>query len=176
MAPSYMMTKRGAKKVIDEGNSVYELNKKSSSAISWRCERHYQGCKSTIRTSVESFEADAPVIIHRSEVICEHPNDCSEISARCAVAAMKLHVTNNRTIGSSREIVNLTLNHVDQHTKMQLPGLNVMSRNIRKWRNRVVNAPAIPQNRTGFMIPESISTFPDNSKFLMYDSGVNDPD
>ena len=83
---------------------------------------------------------------------------------------------NNRTIGSNREIVNLTLNQVDQHTKMQLPGLNVMSRNIRKWRNRVVNAPAIPQNRTGFLIPESISKFPDNSKFLVYDSGVNDPD
>ena len=59
---------------------------------------------------------------------------------------------------------------------MQLSGLNFMSRNNRKWRIRVVNAPAIPQNRTGFMIPESISKFPDNSKFLVYDSGMNDPD
>ena len=130
-----MMSKRGARKVIDEGNSVYELNKKCSSAISWRCERRYQGCKSTIRTSVESFEADAPVIIHRSAVICEHPNDSSKIAARCAVAAMKSRVTNNCTIESTREIVNSTLNQVDQHTEMQLPGLNTMSRNIRKWRN-----------------------------------------
>ena len=93
MSPSYLLTKRGALKVIDDSYSVYELNKKSSKFISWRCENHYQGCKSTIRTTIESLQSTEPEIVSRSDNICEHPNDQAKVNARIAVADLKSRIT-----------------------------------------------------------------------------------
>ena len=58
MPHAYSRTKRGAKKVVDESSTVYEVNKISSKTVSWQCEKPYQGCKATINTSFESFVTD----------------------------------------------------------------------------------------------------------------------
>ena len=74
----------------------------------------------------------------------------------------------------TREIVNRTLNDFAHYTKMQLPGINIMSRSIRNWKAKTTLAPAIPKKRTDFVISERVAKFPNESPFLVYDSGVDD--
>ena len=116
-----------------------------------------------------------PIIIKKSVVECEHANDPAKVAARVAMSAMKKQVCDRNTLGTTREVLNSTLSKVDRDTKMKLPGINIMSRNIRKWRSKAINAPTIPETRTGFTIPQAISVYPDGSKFVVYDSGPTDP-
>lgn len=176
MAAAYLITKRGSLKIVDENNSVFEYSKKSSKAVIWRCENRYNGCKAIIHTSLSSYGSDEPDIVFRSERVCDHPNDASKVAARQAMSQLKLSIERNASLDTTRQKVNETVSSIDTNTRMQLPSLNVMSRSIRKWRNRAVNTPALPQDRAGFIIPDSIAKFQDGSNFLVYDSGSNDTD
>ena len=172
MSAHYITTKRNSKKLVDENFSVFELHKKSAKVIYWRCELCYIGCKSRVHTTASSLNLESPEIIHRSAAQCQHPNDGAKVAARSVVSRIKSAV--GQTVGPTRDIINSALAEVNIHDKTELPSMGTLSRNVRKWRNLTLNAPAVPLKRTGFNFPESISLHPDGTKFLVHDSGSED--
>ena len=74
-------------------------------------------------------------------------------------------------MGPTRETINSALAGVNIHDKTELPGMGTLSKSVRKWRNRTLNATAVPLKQIGFDFPESISLHPDGTKFLVHDSG-----
>ena len=60
----------------------------------------------------------------------------------------------SRTCVPTREAVCSSVASCNTYYKMFLPNTNTISRNVRRWRNLVTDAPAIPTARTGITIPE----------------------
>ncbi|CAI9724491.1 Hypothetical predicted protein [Octopus vulgaris] len=51
-----------------------------------------------------------------------------------------------------------------------------LSRNIRGWRQKKSQAPLIPTGRSGYIIPEEYRFLENGEKFLLYDSGEDNPE
>ena len=62
----------------------------------------------------------------------------------------------------------------DEHALSQMPSTSQLSRNIRRWRQGEDNAPATPQERFGYEIPESYRSLDSGEQFLQFDSGAED--
>ena len=182
MDPFYLRTtktKKNAFKLVDSENHVYEQHRKSEEVIYWKCEQSYFGCKSRVRTSADIFGTDVPRIVYRSEVAHNHPADRAIVSTRSNMVKLKQSISGSRTCVPTREAVCSTVASCNTHEKMFLPNTNTISRNVRRWRNPVMDAPAIPTARTDFTIPEQSSKYDDGTDgtdFLVYDSGENDAD
>ena len=70
----------------------------------------------------------------------------------------------------SQELVNL-----NDCVLAEVLKLTHIYRNVRRWRQVEDNFPPIPQEITGFSIPPEYSYLDNGSKFLQYDSGIDDP-
>ena len=179
MAPFYFKTSKAKKqafKLVDDENYVYEMHSKSPKAIYWKCERCYYGCKSRIHTTPDEFGENIPNIVHRSETSHNHPADKAKVAARAKISDLKNGISVSQSCVPTRELVGETVSSCNAFEKMQLPNISSISRNVRRWRNAVVDAPANPTERTGFTIPDRIAKYQDGSDFLVFDSGKDDHD
>ena len=80
------------------------------------------------------------------------------------------------TTSKTRSIISDSIADLDNTAIAQLPFVPRLSRQVRRWRQKVLNTPEIPQSRTGFEIPEEFRKLASGEMFLLQDSGMNDPD
>ena len=108
-----------------------------------------------------SYNLDTIVILYRSGVH-NHFSSVSKVDAQKTINALKEKVYSSGT-PSTREILSTTLQHINGDARHQLPSLDSLSRNIRKWRQVNTGAPASQTNRMGFEIQEDYKILPDEA-------------
>ena len=80
-------TTRGGSKLVDEDGAVFELHRRTSGKINWRCENVYTGCKSKLHTKVCEI-GETPIILTRIGEH-EHPNNSAKNGARVVFSKLK---------------------------------------------------------------------------------------
>ena len=170
---TFITSEKNKRKLCDEENYIYEKNgvNNSKTKIYWRCERFYDGCKARLHTT---FNYSIPEVIH-SNGSHNHPANSAHVNARKAVNSMKSDVMIMFTV-SLREVISTTLQNLDEEAQSFLPTLPGLSRNIRNWRQQTLGIPALPVCRSGFEIPHEFKYLENGSLFLIFDSGIEDPD
>ena len=89
-----------------------------------------------------------------------HAASKSAFEARIAVGKMEQHITNAM---STREIITSATQQLDGESKSQLQQVSPLSRNVRNWRQTANGIPLLPTDRTGYDIPISNMTLPDDN-------------
>ena len=79
------------------------------------------------------------------------------------------------TQDNTRTIAAKTLEDLPLSVASNLLSTTNLSRNVRKWRSEGLMAPPNPQTNHGFEIPLNYATTANGEKFLLFDSGINDP-
>ena len=75
---------------------------------------------------------------------------------------------------SSRTVVSTILERASKLQKTRLPSNENLSRNVRRWRNKLSMAPPCPTTNTGFDVPNAYTKTTLGENFLIHDSGKND--
>ena len=163
----FIQSERGGRKLVDEHNYIYRIHSKNAdkSKIYWRCE--VERCRARAQTLV----FDEPEISVVTTGQHRHSAMKTKIEAIKAVRAMK---GSTKTCEPGRSLVSRHCSSLQTHSLAVMPTSATLYRNIRRWRQLESSVPPIPQERTGFVIPNEYCNLETGDLFLQYDSGSED--
>ena len=171
MILKFIIIEKGKKKIYDESNYIYEKHQDNSTKKKtyWRCEHFYKGCKARIHAT---FDCDVPEIIFRSGSHM-HPGSSVMVEAHSAMRNLreKIHA---EVATSSRAVIASAVDQLSEEAKSKLPSMSTISRSVQNWRHNSSGIPALPASRTGLEIPAQFRYLQNGSRFLAYDSGIDD--
>ncbi len=158
--------------LVDSLNFIYQEQKKNSkkTRVYWECIKRKQFCKARLitKSKSENYELLSSVLEHN------HASSKDKVEARKAMNEMK-EMAQNEYIATRSVIANV-VSDIDEQVKAQMPHTSLMARNIRNWRQKHLDAPPIPNARSGFEIPAQYAQFNEGESFLLHDSGIDDLD
>ena len=151
--------------MVDKENYIYTKNKESADRLKiyWRCEN--RSCKARLHTDENYIEI-------KKFGTHNHASTAAEVNARTAVSNIKAKSISSRD--APRSIIAGEVEKLNECALSQIPQLEQLSKNIRRWRQADLNYPATPQTNVGFSIPSEYSRLDTNEIFLQYDSGIED--
>ena len=149
-----------------DGGYLYSMQKDlANGALSWECIYRKRGiCKARLK-------------ILNGEII-DRTNEHTHAPSRAKVEATKIkHAMKRRaetTLDPTHRIISDTLAEVTPTAAINLPRIENIRRNIRRYRESH-NLPANPNNRADIPeIPQNLRETSDGQNFLLYDNGVGD--
>ncbi|QQP42000.1 Putative LOC100898192, partial [Caligus rogercresseyi] len=158
---------RGGSKLVDDLNYLYRLNGKCGEKTYWACD--ISECRARIHSIMEGNE---PIVVktvgyhhHASQ-----PFKPKSLETKQAIKSLALN-----SQASSRDIIAQASSNLDDSTLAFLPSAATLSRRIRDWRQKENRAPPIPMGRSGYSIPNEFRTLSNGEEFLLFDSGMEDP-
>ena len=164
----FTTTEKGARKLLKDGFIYFFQKTLANDVSSWECSLRRKGqCKARVKlTSDDQFIEQTNEHTHPpSETNCEMARVKAEIKRRAE--------TSNDT---SRQILAGELGGVTETTIVNLQPMETLRRNIRAARQER-NTPTQPLNREAIpVIPQHYCETEDEQNFLIFDSGVADPD
>ena len=160
-----LTSEKGKNKVVDQENYIYTKNKESADRLKiyWRCEN--RACKARLHTDENYIEI-------KKFGIHNHASMTAEVNVRIAVSNIKAKSISSRD--APRSIIAGEVEKLNECTLSQIPRLEQLSKNIRRWRQAHFNCPTTPQTNVGFSIPSEYSRLDTNEIFLQYNSGIED--
>ena len=163
-----LKTERGKPIFVDHSNYQFIVDKKNAdgSRIYWKCIR-VKECSARIVTD-ENYN-----LVKKGNKAHDHASTAQEIKAREVTNDLKESAKDQNTGKSVQALLADHMNGMTRSEMAALPKMANMRRNVNNWRSGDV--PAAPTSRCGFEIPEKYATF-NGKKFLIFDSGIDDPD
>uniref|UniRef100_A0A0L8FH09 FLYWCH-type domain-containing protein n=1 Tax=Octopus bimaculoides TaxID=37653 RepID=A0A0L8FH09_OCTBM len=129
---------RGGKKLVDDMNYIYEMQKKNAdgSKTYWKCE--IRSCKARVHTMTRD---EYYTILKR---VGEHlHNSCASMpKVRKTLADLKAQAAASQE--SSRSLIATICEKLDENEMALMPPSSYVSRNIRNWRQAKVSGPPNP--------------------------------
>ncbi|XP_068232264.1 uncharacterized protein [Palaemon carinicauda] len=171
---SIIKSERGNDMVVDEQQFMYHKHgtNKDGTIIYWVCsQRKKRNCKARLHTKKTS-DNDFEVLQHVNEHT--HSSTKDRVDAKVAHESLKEKVKTSHQ--SSRVLVAQATASLDESVLSQMPNTSHISRNIRKWRQKLSNFPSVPCGRAGYSIPLEFTVIEGGKTFLQYDSGIDDVD
>ena len=166
-----IQTSKGGTKLADLENHVYWLDYSWSDRCYWKCCK--PGCKGRAITNKTSKNEVGPVEIIR--FINSHTHAGNPMEPVLLEAAVDLkNLSSSTQHSSSRTVVSTILERASKLQKTRLPSNENLSRNVRRWRNKLSMAPHCPTANTGFDVPNAYTKTTLGENFLIHDSGKND--
>ena len=142
--------------LVDELQYIYlnHSENKSSTIIYWDCfQRKQKKCKARL---------------HSMSLLDDVEHNHSAIKDVVEVKSTQVTLKANATAShqSSRVLASQATANLDEATLFQLHSLSTLRRNVRKWRQKNANLPALPISRTGYAIPQEFTFLETGEKIL----------
>ena len=156
------------RKLLREGYA-YVFNKKlAGNGESWECELRRKGAQCKVRLTVRNG-----VIVHQSSEHTHGSNETSNEVLRRAQAGMKRRAENTQE--TTQQILTRELANISEAAAVNLPDVQNVRRTIRMQRPH--HGLPNPANRVQVpAIPPEYQLTSNGLQFLIYDSGVGDPE
>jgi hypothetical protein len=161
-------SERGRDKLVDEANYIYEQHRRNAcgTKIYWVCEQRPL-CQARVQTM-----SDNPTVVVSRFKQHLHPTTAADAKAREKVSTLKACALQSQE--PCRGLLSSAVADLTEEERAQFPPLYTLSRNIRRWRQIEENAPPVPQERHGYVIPEEFQFLQNGEQFLQFDSGQDD--
>jgi hypothetical protein len=156
----FVLSKRGAKKLVDCNNYIYNCERKPESKWIWKCEVFT--CPARVHKKVDNVE----------EVKRLHEHNHLQETGKSEVLKIKAKLKQKAktSVESSQNVIADSISSLSEAVFASLPCSRNLIQTISREHRKALNFPQTPQNGS-FIIPDEYQKTADGCNFIAFDSG-----